>query len=288
MNPANGAVPAISIDVRVDRDTVLPGRVWCAERPRALLAIVHGLGEYSGRYAALASDLVRARFTCVALDLPGHGETSGPRGDVPSWTKVRDQVVPAMFTATRGLPDQPLELPAVLFGHSMGGVVALDHALEHPRGLTALVLSAPALRTSMPPWWKLALANAARVATPAAGFPNGLDPEGLSRDPEVVRAYREDRFVHDKISPRTYFAFVEAAQRCRQGIRALQVPTLLYQGLADRLVDPKGALEAATAAPEHTLRFVTLQDTYHESFNDTGREQVVRDLVAWLDAALVV
>lgn len=288
MNPANGSVPAIAIDVRVDRDTILPGRVWCAERPRALVAIVHGLGEHSGRYAALASDLVRARFTCVSLDLPGHGETSGPRGDIPSWTRVRDQIVPAMFTATRGLPDQPLELPVVLFGHSMGGVLALDHALAHPRGLSALVLSSPALRTAIPPWWKLALANAARVATPSVGFPNGLDPEGLARDPEVVRAYREDRRVHDRISPRTYFAFAEAAQRCRLGIRGLQVPTLMFQGMADRLVDPKGALEAAAAAPHEMLRFVTWSDAYHESFNDRCRDQVIRDVIAWLDAALVV
>ncbi len=288
MNPALGSVPAISIDVRVDRATVLPGRVWCAERPRALLAIVHGLGEHSGRYAALASELVRARFTCVALDLPGHGEAAGPRGDIPSWEKLRDHIVPAMFTASRGLPDQPPELPCVLLGHSMGGVIALEHALAHPKPLRALVLSAPALRTTMPPWWKLALANVARVANPARGFPNGLDSAGLSRDPEVVSAYRGDPLVHSSISPRTYFAFQEAAQRCRREIRSLQVPTLLLQGMADRVVDPKGALEAAGAAPHGMVRFVTLRDTYHETFNDTGREHVIRDLTAWLDAALVV
>lgn len=288
MNPAKGAVPAIAIDVRVDRETVLPGRVWCAERPRALFAMVHGLGEHSGRYAALAAEMVRARFTCVALDLPGHGETSGPRGDIPSWPKLRDHIVPAMFTASRGLPDQPMDLPVVLFGHSMGGVIALDHALAHPRPLAALVLSAPALRTAMPPWWKLALANVARVASPTGGFPNGLDPQGLSRDPEVVRAYQEDPRVHDRISPRTYFAFMEAAQRCRRDIRDLKVPTLMFQGMADRLVDPKGALEAAGAAPHEMMRFVTLRDAFHESLNDHGREHVIRDLTAWLDAALVV
>ena len=288
MNPSQGSAAPISIDIRVDRDTVLPGRVWCAQRPRALVAIVHGIGEPSGRYTALASDLVRWRFTSVALDLPGHGESNGPRGDIPSWEKLRDQIVPAMFTATRGLPEQPPELPVVLFGHSMGGVIALDHALSHPKGLRALVLSAPALRTAMPPWWKLALANAARLTTPTAGFPNGLDPSQLSRDPDVVRAYREDPLVHDKISPRTYFAFMEAAQRCRQGIRTLQVPTLMFQGMADKMVDPKGALEAAGAAPHDMLRFVTWRDAYHESLNDTGREEIVKDLVAWLDAALVV
>ncbi len=288
MNPANGNIPAVSIDVRVDRGTVLPGRVWCAERPRALVALVHGLGEHSGRYAALASDLVKSRFTCVSLDLPGHGETTGPRGDIPSWDKLRDQIVPAMFTATRGLPGQPPQLPNVLLGHSMGAVIALDHALAHPRGLSALVLSAPALRAAMPPWWKLALANVARIATPAGGFPNGLDPDGLSRDPEVVRAYRADPLVHDRISPRSYFSFMEAAQRCRLNIRGLQVPTLMFQGMADRLVDPKGALEAAGAAPHDMMRFVTWSDAYHESMNDVGRESVIRDVATWLDAALVV
>jgi len=288
MNPAKGSLPSISIDVRVDRETSLPGRAWLAERPRALVAIVHGLGEHSGRYAALAAMLARARFTCVALDLPGHGEAPGARGDIPSWPRLRDTIVPAMFTASRGLPDQPSELRYVLLGHSMGGVIALEHALAHPRGLAALVLSGPALRTALPPWWKLALANVARVATPSAGFPNGLDVDGISRDAEVVRAYREDPLVHDRISPRTYFAFAEAAQRCQREIRTLQVPTLMFQGMADRVVDPKGALEAVAAAPHDMLRFVTVRDGFHEVFNDLSREETIRDMLAWLDAAVVV
>jgi len=288
MNPANGAAAAIGIDVRVDRATVLPGRVWCAERPRAVVAIVHGLGEHSGRYAALASDLVRARCTVVALDLPGHGESPGPRGDIASWTTVRDHVVPAMFTAPRGLPEQPANLPRILLGHSMGGVLALDFALAHPRDLLALVLSAPALRSPMPPWWQLALANVARATTPATGFPNGIDPNGISRDPEVVKAYKDDPRVHDRISPRLYFAFNEARQRCMREARTLQVPTLILQGMGDRLIDPKGALEFAGACPHGMMRFVTLKDVYHEIFNDHGREAVIRDLAAWLDAVLVV
>ncbi len=288
MNPAKGAVPAIGIDVRVDRATVLPGRVWCAERPRAVIGVVHGLGEHSGRYAAFASDLVKARCTVVSLDLPGHGEAPGPRGDIASWTAVRDQVIPAMFTAPRGLPDQPGDLPRILFGHSMGGVLALDYALAHPRDILALVLSAPALRTPMPPWWQLALANVANVATPSSGFPNGLDPNGVSRDPEVVKAYKDDPRVHDRISPRLFFAFNEARQRCLRDARGLQVPTLILQGMGDRLIEPKGALEFAGAAPHGMMRFVTLKDVYHEIFNDLGREEVIKDLAAWLDAVLVV
>ncbi len=288
MNPAVGAVAPIEVEVRLDKQRVLPGRVWCADRPRATVAIVHGLGEHSGRYSALASELVRARFTCVALDLPGHGGASGPRGDLPSWLQVRDQFVPAMFTATRGLPEQSAALPRVLLGHSMGGLLALDHALAHPRDLTALVVSAPALRSDPPPWWKLALAQVARVTAPAAGFPNALEPAGLSRDPEVVKAYEQDPRVHHRISPRLYFSLLEARARCMHAARQLAVPTLMLQGMADRLVDPKGALEFAGAAPHGMIRFVTLTDAYHEVLNDLGREAVIRDLLAWLDAALVV
>jgi alpha-beta hydrolase superfamily lysophospholipase len=267
----------------------LPGRVWCAERPRALVAIVHGIGEHAGRYSALASELVtRARCTVVALDMPGHGDAPGARGDFPSWIVVRDQIVPSMFTATRGLPDQPYDLPHILFGHSMGGVIALDYALAHPRMLHALVLSAPALQSTMPPWWKLALANVALATAPSTGFPNGLDLSGLSRDPEVRKLYDEDPRVHGKISPRLYFAFNEARQRCMRDARSLQVPTLMLQGMADRLVDPKGALEFAAAAPHGVVRFVTLADRYHEILNDTGREEVLSLLAAWLDAAIVV
>ncbi len=288
MNPAQGSVTAIGIDVRIDSSLTLPGRVWCAERPRALVAIVHGLGEHSGRYAALASDLVaRARCTVVALDLPGHGEAPGPRGDMPSWTHVRDRVIPAMFTATRGLPDQPFELPPVLLGHSMGGALALDYALAHPRDLKAVILSAPAVKTKLPPWWQLALANVARSTAPSTGFANGLDLSGLSRDEEVVRAYKSDPRVHDRISPRLYFDFREAGQRCLRDTRGLQVPTLVYQGMADRLIDKQGALELSVAAGA-AIRLVTLPDRYHELFNDPGRDEVVKDLAAWLDAALVV
>ncbi len=288
MNPALGAVAPIEVDVRVDKTHVLPGRVWCADRPRATVAIIHGLGEHSGRYSALAGELVKARFTCVALDLPGHGESSGPRGDVPSWTQVRDQFVPAMFNAPRGLPDQSAALPRVLLGHSMGGLMALDHALAHPRELSALVLSAPALRSEAPPWWKLALAQVARIASPTAGFPNTLPTAGLSRDAEVVRLYEQDPRVHDRISPRLYFALLESRIRCMASARQLAVPTLMLQGMADTVVDPKGALEFAGAAPHGMVRFLTLSDVYHEVFNDLGREVVIQDMVAWLDAALVV
>jgi alpha-beta hydrolase superfamily lysophospholipase len=285
MNPSHGAVAARDLEVQLDRGLRLPGRVWAAERPRGLIAAIHGLGEHSGRYAALASDLVAARFTVVAVDLPGHGDAPGPRGDIPSWAAVRDLAVPALFGVLR--ESGPAGLPHLLFGHSMGGVMALDYALQHPKSLLAVAVSAPGLRSAIPPWWKLALANVARVTTPSAGFPHGLEEAGMSRDPEVLRLRRDDPRVHDRISPRLYFEFNDARQRVLRDARRLAVPALVQHGAADRVVDPRGSLEFTAAAPHGMVRLMTYRDAYHELFNDEARAAALKDLIGWLDAVVV-
>jgi len=288
VNPGAGAVPSTTLELRISSRHTLVGRAWCADAPRALVGLVHGIGEHSGRYAAFAGDLVRARFTVVALDLPGHGETRGGRGDIPSWPQLVDSIVPALFTASRGLPGQPMELPHLLIGHSLGGLIALDFALSHPRSLLAVVAIAPALKSWPPPGWKLALAQLARFVAPGAPFASGLDEPGISRDPEVLALRASDPLVHDRVSPRTYFAVIEAQRRVMAGASRLQVPALIVQGAADRVVDPKGALEFTGLAPHAMARLVTVMDAYHEVLNEPARAATIREIIAWLDAVLVV
>jgi alpha-beta hydrolase superfamily lysophospholipase len=283
MNPARGSVVPTRIEVRLGHREVLPGRLWAAARPRALVAVLHGIGEHCGRYAALASDLAQAGYTVTGVDLPGHGEASGPRGDMRSWTTVRDNAVHALWTAPLALPIDLAELPRILLGHSMGAVLALDYALAHPRELTAVASSAAALRSAMPPWWKLALANVARVTSPSLGFPTDLEEAAMSRDPEVVRARAEDPLMHDRASPRLYFAFNEARQRVLRDARRLSVPALMMHGDADRVVDPAGTAEFVAAAPPALVTHVVYAGVYHEIFNDLAREQAKADLLKWME-----
>jgi alpha-beta hydrolase superfamily lysophospholipase len=282
MNPAHGSVIPTRIEVRTGRREVLPGRLWAAARPRGVIAVLPGLGEHSGRYAAFAGDLTSAGYTVIAVDLPGHGEAPGRRGDMRSWIAVRDSALSALWPASSASLEDLGTLPRILLGHSMGGVLALDYALAHPNELTGVVSAAAGLRSAKPPWWKMALANVARVTSSSVGFPTGLDESGTSRDPEVVRGRAEDPLVHDRVSPRLYFAFNEARRRVLRSARRLAVPALVMHGDADRLADPAGTAEFATAAPHGLVTHVVYPGSYHEIFNDLDRGEVQRDLLAWL------
>jgi acylglycerol lipase len=285
MNPARGRVVPTRFDVRAGRGEVLPGRLWAVGQSRALIAVLHGLGEHGGRYAALASDLADAGYAVAAIDLPGHGEAPGHRGDIRSWVTVRDYVLHQLWTAPLASPGDLGKLPRFLLGHSMGGVLALDYALAHPREVTAVVTAAAGLRSAAPPWWKLALANVARITSPSRGFPSGLEEAGTSRDTEVVRGRADDPLVHDRVSPRLYFAFNEARRRVLHAAGRLAVPALVMHGDADRLADPAGTAEFAAAAPRALVRHVVYPSSYHEIFNDLDRGKAEQDLLAWLAQA---
>jgi len=282
VNPSKGAVPVVRVEARIDDDLVLPGRVWASDRPRAVIGLAHGLGEHSGRYAALAGELVGAGFSVAAADCPGHGEAPGRRGDLRSWTWLRDRVVPALFTLTRGLPHQPESLPHILFGHSMGGLLALDYALRHPDNLIGVAVSAPALRSETPPLWKRALAQVARVVAPSIGFDTGIGSAGLSRDPEVVRTRDADALVHDMISPRLYYGLAASRERVLREAGRLAVPALVMQGTGDLIIDPAGTAAFCAAAPARLTTRAVYEGAYHEIFNDIGRETCLNDLLAWL------
>ena len=120
--------------------------------------------------------------------------------------------------------------------------MALDYALAHPKTLLGVVASGPAHQSPPPPGAKLLLGKLVGAVAPTAGFPDGLRAEDLSRDPEVVALRKADPLVHDRITPRTYFAMLDARKRVMDLARRLAVPALLQHGAADKVIDPKGAL----------------------------------------------
>lgn len=260
----------------------LRAQAWLPDaNPRAVIALAHGLGEHSDRYQHVATRLVSAGYAVYAVDHRGHGRSPGPRANIERFDHVVSDFCAFAGRTARQHPGTGM----FLLGHSMGGAIAFASALRLQDNLHGLVLSAPALAIEdKVPAWQQALARALAVVLPNAGVLR-LSPAAVSRDPQVVREYENDPLVHHgSIPARTAVELLGATRNFRELATRLKLPVLILHGTADQLVPlaPTRAIHNAIASRDRTLRFY--EGLYHEVFNEPERDQVLADLVDWLDA----
>ena len=263
-------------------------RRWAADETAGpalgTVQIVHGLGEHLGRYEALALALNHAGWHVAGHDQRGHGLSTGPRGDMGQPQALLTDLS-AVMDHLRGAGRH------VLLGHSMGGLVAarfvaetlVGNARRWAREVDGLVLSSPALAAglNLP---QRALLRMLKPLVPALRLGNGLKPEWISRDPEVVRAYLADPLVHDRVTPRLVRFLVDEGRLVQRRAARWRTPTLLMWAGADRCVAPAGSAAFAAAAPRDVVTGQELPGLFHEIFNEPepDREQVVQQLLLWL------
>jgi alpha-beta hydrolase superfamily lysophospholipase len=253
---------------------------------RGTVLLVHGLGEHIGRYDAVAQRLNAEGFSVAGYDQRGHGRSHGARGRIASADALLRDLSLVIDAARAARPG-----PLVLLGHSMGGSVAARYVAEGTlaqpaawhRAVDALVLSSPALDPGMGAFQKLLLAVLGPLA-PNLGVGNGLQPQWVSRDAAVVRAYVDDPLVHDRVAPRMVRFIVDAGAFVQAQAAAWRVPTLLMWAGADRCVAPAGSAAFAAAAPAALLTAREFPGLAHEIFNEPEREEVLQALCAWLPA----
>lgn len=266
------------------RGTRLFFQAWEPAQPRAVVLLLHGQGEHSGRYASLAADLVGQGISLYAMDHRGHGRSEGPRGHLRRFEEILQDVDRFRVTVTSTFA---APVPVFLMGHSFGGLVALRY-LQTRGGADfhGAILSSPLLGLAVrAPAWKKLLGRGLTRVLPALSFATELDAEHLSRDPAVASAYREDPLVHGLVTPRFYTEMVAAMARARAEGEQLRLPLLFLVAGSDRIVRGDLAVELARSLPgEVELR--VYDSLYHECLNAPERDRVVRDLLAWIDARL--
>lgn len=248
---------------------------------RGVVLVVHGLGEHAGRYDRLARQLNEWGFTVRGYDQYGHGESDGMRGALPTPTRLLDDLADIVdSTRARMRPGEPL----VLLGHSMGGLVAASFVARRLRPIDALVLSSPALDPGLSTFQRLLLALVPRIA-PNLAVGNGLDPQFISHDPEVVRAYQADPRVHDRITGRLARFIADEGPAVVEQAADWPVPTLLLYAGSDRLVNPAGSRAFAQKAHADAVESHCFEPLYHEIFNEPEAQAapVFERLKAWLD-----
>jgi acylglycerol lipase len=250
---------------------------------RAVVVLLHGLAEHSGRYPELVARLVARDIAVYALDHRGHGRSEGPRANFGRFDWLVADAARRIGTARAEQPDRPV----VVLGHSMGGAIALATALAHPRLVGALALSAPALGADPDlPRAQLALARLLSAVAPSVGMLN-LPSDALSRDPSVGRDYDRDPLVfHGAVPARSLVELLAAMRRIGAAAPRLSAPVLVMHGTEDRLVPlrfTKPVVERLGSADRTIRQYAGL---YHEIFNEPERARVFADLEDWLERQL--
>jgi acylglycerol lipase len=256
---------------------------WQPEtEPKGMVCLVHGLGEHSGRYAHLAAFLNQAGYALLALDLRGHGKSQGPRGHTPSCEALLDDIAHFLAEATARYPDRP----RFLYGHSLGGNLVIEYALRRRPQLAGVIATGTSFRLAFePPAWKLTLGKIMYNLWPTLSMSNELDRQGLSRDPEVVRAYNEDPLVHDRVSARLAMDMLQSGLWSLEHATEFPLPLLLMHGGADRLTSAQASREFASQAG-HLCTLKIWDGFYHEIHNEPEQRQVFAYLLEWLDGKL--
>lgn len=251
--------------------------------PRAIAVLVHGYGEHMGRYKHVVAALTERGYIVYTIDHRGHGESQGARANVERFGYFVDDLHQLVLRARAEYPD----LPLLMIGHSMGGLIATHYALRHQRDLAALVLSGPALQIGddVAPLLKKLSSVIARVAPSLPVTPASKSPESvLSRDPVVQEMFDSDPLCYTgKVRARMGYEMMRAAEEGRARASELRLPLLVMYGTEDKLVNPSGAklLYQRASSADKTIK--NWPDCRHEIFNELEKDEVITFMADWLD-----
>jgi alpha-beta hydrolase superfamily lysophospholipase len=249
-------------------------RVWPADAAWASVLIVHGLGEHSGRYEHVGDQLASAGLDVQSFDLRGQGRSGGRRGHVDRWSQFHDDLEERLLAVRETAGDHQV----VLYGHSMGGLIALGYLLTGRHQPDLVVVTAPGLESTLV-GWKKALAPLLARIVPTLAVPNGIDGSTLSRDPRVAERVEEDSACANASTARFGAEALVEQARVRRDYRRLTLPMLVLHGLDDGLV-PAAASERLATLP--TVERRTYPGLRHELHNEPEGPAILDEVIDWL------
>lgn len=249
---------------------------------KAVVCLVHGLGEHSGRYRHVAEFLNEQGFALLAFDLRGHGKSGGQRGHTPSLEAFMNEIDLLLEEAEGRYASKP----RFLYGHSLGAILALVYALKRSPHVKGVISSGVGLRTALEEQkLKVALVKTGGRWLSGLSLPSGLKVSGLSRDPRVVEDYVADPLVHNRTTLGLGWCALEAIDYALAHGGEFNIPLLVMHGASDPLAYARGSLEFAEKV--HYDRTVKLWDgLYHEIHNEPEKEEVLGYLAKWMDSKL--
>jgi len=258
-------------------------QAWRPEAaPRAVLAVTHGFGEHSGRYKNVVDHFVPRGYAVYGYDLCGHGRSPGKRGFIRAWSDYRGGTAAFLKMVAEKEPRRPL----FLYGHSLGGLIVLDYVLHTPEGLKGVIASGPSLGAPGISPFLLALSRILSVILPSFAMDTKLDATTISRDPLVVKAYKEDPLVHSMGTARLGGEMNATVQWTQAHAQDIRLPLLIIQGAEDRLApaqDSRRFFDHVTYADKERIEY---PGGFHEPHNDMEYPKVMADVERWVERHL--
>ena len=249
---------------------------------KAMICIVHGFGEHSGRYAHVADFFNKNGYAVLAMDNRGHGKSGGKRGHTPSLESYLDDI--DMFLNYAKTKNE--SVPLFLYGHSMGGNLILNYVIQRqPKILRGLIATSPWIRLAFEPKPILiTMGKLMRSIFPTFTQDSGLDVNGISRDKAVVDAYINDPLVHSKITASAGMGMTDSAAFLNTYKGQMSIPTLIVHGTNDKLISQAASEEFANRVTN--IDYKKWVGLYHETHNEPEKMDVLQDILQWVNAKI--
>jgi len=249
--------------------------------PRAVICLTHGWGEHSLRYKEWAERFVSEEYAFITWDHYGHGQSEGKRGHIPSYDVFMEEINLAIDKATQLFPGMPI----VLYGHSMGGNIAINFALRENNPIDLLIATSPWIELANEPSKLMgALVRVLNRIAPGLQITAPLNADGICHVKEVVERYKTDPLNHGKITPRLLTCISNAGKYAVQNIAKLRKPFLLLHGDADPVTSYSASKELLKGCS--TCSFIPFKDMYHELHNENIKSEVFNVIKQWLTGNL--
>ncbi len=250
--------------------------------PKAVVCLVHGLGEHTSRYAHVAEAFGKEGFVLFGADLRGHGRSGGARGHISSIEDFMQDIDVLLEQARARYPG----LPLFLYGHSIGGIQVLHYGLLRKPNVKGVIATSSGFHTAIEKQSvKVMMAKVLGSLMPTVSMASGLDPKTISRDEKVVQAYINDPLVHDKMTLGFGKVMLGVNAWTLAHAGEFSLPLLLLHGKADVLAFPSSSTEFAAPLKEKCT-IVLWDDAYHELHNEPEKEDVFKTMTLWMDARL--
>jgi len=255
---------------------------WEVEQPKAMVLMVHGMGEHSTRYKHMAEFFAANNIGMFTYDHVGHGKSDGKRGHVGQYEFLLDDIDTMLAKMKAAYPD----IPHLVYGHSMGGNLVLNYGIRRKPAVNGLIVSGPWLKLAIKvPGFRLKLAKMMNSIYPKYTEKTALNGHGVTRDKECAEAYNNDPLVHGEISTRFFFGIHSAGLWAIENAAKLQLPTLLMHGDDDQITLFDASKEFAQNAKDN-VQFKPYPKLYHELHNEPEKVEVLKDILAWIDGKI--